>query len=86
MTPLAAKIHQLETAIATLEEELEKNNAALVAAATTGCGETIAKLAKRNAEINTETEKLYAELVKATDDYERAAAVFEAELRKLTAG
>lgn len=86
LTPLAAKINQLETAIATLEEELEKNNAALVAAATTGCGETIAKLAKRNAEINTETEKLYAELVKATDDYERAAAVFEAELRKLTAG
>lgn len=86
LTPLAAKINQLEKAILALEEELQKNNEELITASTAGCGETIAELAKRNAEINGETEKLYTELAKVTDDYERAAAAFEAELQNLSAG
>ncbi|NLM37690.1 MAG: ATP-binding cassette domain-containing protein [Firmicutes bacterium] len=86
LTPLTAKINQLEATIAALEEELQKNNEALIAASTTGCGETIAKLSKRNAEIDRETERLYSELAKVTDDYERAVAAFAAELENLSTG
>ena len=69
-----------------LEEDLLRNNEALITASATGDGEAIAKLAKGNAEINEEVEKLYMELAEVTDDYETAAAAFAAELEKLNAG
>ncbi|HHT47836.1 MAG TPA: ABC-F family ATP-binding cassette domain-containing protein [Firmicutes bacterium] len=86
LNPLSAQIHQLEKAIAQLEEELGQNNTELITASTAGNAETIANLAKRNAEINQEVEQLYTELAKVTDDYEQAAAAFAAELEKLNAG
>ncbi len=86
LNPLTAKMEQLETAIAQLEEEMGHNNAELITAAATGNGGRIATLSKRNAEINGEVERLYTELARVTDEYERAAAAFAAELENLNAG
>ena len=85
LNPLAAKMEQLEKAIAQLEEEMGRNNEELITASTTGDAEAIAALAKRNAEISAEVEQLYNELATVTDQYEQAAAAFAAELENLNA-
>ncbi|NLW56278.1 MAG: ATP-binding cassette domain-containing protein [Firmicutes bacterium] len=83
LRPLESTLGQLEKAITARENELQTNNEQLVAASTAGDGETIARLAKRNAELNAEIEQLYTELVKCTEEYEQAARQFEEELKKI---
>ncbi len=83
LKPLEQKLSQLEKAISQLEEELRQNNQELITASTNGDGEAIANLAKRNAEINVEAEKLYSELEKFTGDYEQATEEFEEKLKSI---
>ncbi len=83
LRPLEATLAQLEKAITLRENELQANNEQLVAASTTGDSDTIARLAKRNAELNVEIEQLYTDLVKQTEEYEQAVRRFEEELKQV---
>lgn len=68
ITPIKARIDELEREIAALEQRTEEASRGLITASTTGDPEAIKKLSKEINEARAASEKLYVELIEASDE------------------
>jgi len=80
LNPLAAKIQRLEKDISQLEVEKEDITKQMIDASSSGNGEKIAALAKRNTAVETELESLYEQLDLITREYEEMVCEFEQKI------
>jgi ATP-binding cassette subfamily F protein 3 len=83
LRPMEMDIACLEKSITGLEEEMSRNNSALVHASMVGDAPTIAALSKRNSHIEPELKALYDRLCSLQESYESKLGNFERELAML---
>ncbi|HEB02145.1 MAG TPA: ATP-binding cassette domain-containing protein, partial [Nitrospirae bacterium] len=76
LTPLRARIRELECEIMALEASMEEANLGLVEASQAGDAEAIQKLSKQLHKKQADTEKLYAELDSASSEHDRLEAEY----------
>ncbi len=77
LRPMIRRVEELEKAVAEAERELADNTAALVAASGRGDAHAIAECAKRDRELTSSRETLYADLFAATESLEEARKEWE---------
>jgi len=82
--PLEKRVAALEARIASLERDRENTFTALADASARGDVHTIAELSKKAQDIAPRIESAYAELEKASGEFERLARQFDDRLREST--
>jgi hypothetical protein len=77
-------VHDWQTRILSLERDRDNTFQALAAASTRGDAATIAELSKKSQELGPRIDAAYAELEKATAEFERKARTFDDRLREMS--